>query len=417
MASFQYRAVRSPGQETVEGDVEARTRQEAYQKLIRQDLRPVWLKEGASLSGATSTDTAEASRNTLGPGEKVRLKRAELILFTDELSDLLEAGLQLDTALRVLEERAGQDSLRLLTVALRKKIRDGSSFAAALRTTSPDFGELYCNLVSAGEASGALAPLLRRQASYLQVIDELRARVIQALTYPLFIMVAGVIVITLFLTVLVPQFSELFRRTGMELPLLTRALIATGDIFMSYWWLMAILVAGGIMGFMLMIRDERGRLFWDQQKLRMPLMGTVLSASFYAQFSQTLANLLSNGIPLLQALNLVNEANQNRFLKQKLKRAVDLVAEGASLSYALRKVGGFPPLLIDFIATGEQTGDLDHALRKAGQRYDKDFSRTIERMTNLIQPLAILAMAILVGILAYSIVTAIFQSISAIRVS
>lgn len=171
------------------------------------------------------------------------------------------------------------------------------------------------------------------------------------------------------------------------------------------------------MGFMLMIRDERGRLFWDQQKLRMPLMGTVLSASFYAQFSQTLANLLSNGIPLLQALNLVNEANQNRFLKQKLKRAVDLVAEGASLSYALRKVGGFPPLLIDFIATGEQTGDLDHALRKAGQRYDKDFSRTIERMTNLIQPLAILAMAILVGILAYSIVTAIFQSISAIRVS
>ncbi len=412
MPKFAYQAVKTTG-ERISGEFDVASKSEAYKRLDRERLQPISLKQiGGIDSNSTEKKVSGVAVESSGP---IRLSRKQIIIFTEEMGDLLEAGLQLEPALRIMEEREEASSIKRVTASLRQQVRDGISFSTALRNSSTSFGDLYCNLVSAGELSGALPQILRRQSQYLLAMDELQSRVVQALIYPAFIFLAGFALLFVFMTVLVPQLTVLFKKTDRGLPFVTKLLIGVSDFFVHYWWAMLIVIAASIYGFFYAIRRDAGKIWWHRTQLKLPLVGNVLTSRYYTQFSQTMANLLGNGVPLLNALKLMNAATGNVYLRALMTRVVEIVGEGGSLMRAMKRVGEFPPLFLDMVAVGEQTGDLASSLEKAGNRYDKELTKKIQRLTALIQPVVIFVMAILVGVVAYSIITGIFQAISGLR--
>ena len=411
MALFAYNAVSRDGRR-VSGQLEAQNRAEAFRKLDRDRLQPISLdqQDGGEVNGAEPalSDKPMETRN-------IRLSGSQIILFTEEMSDLLDAGLQLEPALKVMENRKELSSIKAVASALRQQVREGSSLSHALRTVSPSFGDLFCNLVAAGEISGSLPQLLRRQATFLVMIDDLRKKVVSALIYPALIFVLGIGLIFLFMSYLVPQLTTLFQKTGKDLPLVTRILVQTSDFCSHYWWAMLLAVAAVSAGLAQLVRIPVGKLWWHRTQLRIPLFGSVLRGRFYSQFAQTMANLIENGIPLLNSLRLMTSAIGNLHLRALMERVVEAVGEGGSLSRALQRIGEFPPLFIDMIAVGEQTGDLAQALERIGRRYDKELNVKIQRLTSLVQPVVILVMAGMVGLIAYSIINGIFDAVSGLR--
>jgi type II secretory pathway component PulF len=413
MALFNYNAVSQQGTR-VAGKVEAQSRAEAFRKLDRDHLQPISLQQEDSVEtkGARKSSGPEAVET-----RNIRLSGAQIILFTEEMSDLLDAGLQLEPALKVMENRKELSGIKAVASALRQLVREGSSLSGALRLVSPSFGDLFCNLVAAGEVSGSLPQLLRRQATFLVMIDDLRKKVVSALIYPSLIFVLGIGLIFLFMTYLVPQLTSLFQKTGKDLPVLTRLLVQTSGFFSQYWWAILGAIFSVVLGFLQLIRTQPGKRWWHRTQLQIPLFGAVLRGRFYSQFAQTMANLIENGIPLLNSLRLMTSAIGNLHLRGLMQNAVESVAEGGSLSRALQKIGEFPPLFIDMIAVGEQTGDLTLALERIGRRYDKELNIKIGRLTALVQPVVILVMAAMVGLIAYSIINGIFDAVSGLRPS
>lgn len=417
MSVFTYKAFnREGGVET--GEIEARNRPDAIAQIERLKLQPVNVRDAgkpasreAGSAGQSRAERAEADT----PRGPVRLSRQQVILFTEELSDLLDAGLQLESALRIIEERQERSPVKTLAGMLRQRVRDGEGFSNALRQCSPSFGELYCSLCAAGELSGALPSILKRQVSYLTIIADLRSQIVQALIYPAFIVGAGLLLMILFMAVLVPQLISLFEKTDRELPVLTQLLIGTSNFVSAYWWLILLVVVGGWVGFLAYVRQPGGRLWWDHAKLNLPLFGPVFACGFLAQFCQTLSNLVGNGLPLLTGLHLMEKSAGNTFYAAKIERIANIVADGGAFSRAMKRVGGFPEVFIDLVSVGEQTGDLASSLEKAAARYEKEMNRRISRITALIQPVVITGIAVLVGAVVYSIVTSIFEAVSSMR--
>jgi type II secretory pathway component PulF len=412
MALFSYNAVSQDGGR-VSGQVEAQSRAEAFRKLDRERLQPISLvqQEGVEANGTAPPRSGDEPVET----RNIRLSGSQIILFTEEMSDLLDAGMQLEPALRVMEGRNELSSIKTVASALRQQVREGNSLSSALRVVSPSFGDLFCNLVAAGELSGSLPELLRRQAVFLVTLDDLRKKVVSALIYPAMIFVLGIGLIFLFMSYLVPQLTTLFQKTGRDLPVLTRVLVQTSDVFSHYWWAILASIIAVVVGFLQTIRMPFGRLWWHRTQLRLPLFGSVLRGRFYAQFSETMANLIANGIPLLNSLRLMTSAIGNLHIRGLMEKVVEMVREGGTLSRALQRTGEFPPLFIDMILVGEQTGDLAKALERVGRRYYKELNIKIQRLTALVQPVVILVMAAMVGVIAYSIINGIFDAVSGLR--
>lgn len=433
MPVFAYKALASNGSVTT-GEIDAADRPEALRMLDKKGLQPVNLKESSSAvvpsakknssaknnkAKAEETSRAGAKKETKEdeiPEGPIKLKRQEVVLFTEELSDMLGAGLQLEPALKSMENRQELGNLKAVSFKIRQIVRDGVNFSAALKKVSPSFGPLYCSLAAAGEASGALDTILKRQAHYLKTLAELQSRLILAMIYPAFLILAGIAVSIVFVTTLIPQLTQLIQSTpGAKIPLGAAILISMSD-FVSKWWLVILLIVVAAAIFFKAWKDnEANRPAWDQMKLNLPLMGPVISSRFYVQFLETMANLVGNGLPLLRALELSRDATQNLSLRGALNQVIDQVGDGRSFSKALIRNGAFPPLLIDMIAVGEQTGKIDMALRRAAERYDKELDKDLQRIMALVMPTVLIIMAALIGTMAYLMITAIFQTISNIK--
>jgi len=428
MPLFAYKALAANGSVTT-GELDATDRPEALRLLDRKGLQPVNLRETAGGGSSAkkndgkgkTSDSPRAAAKAEGradakeaviPEGPIKLKRHEVVLFTEELSDMLGAGLQLEPALKSMENRQELGNLKAVSFKIRQIVRDGVNFSAALKKVSPSFGPLYCSLAAAGEASGALDTILKRQAHYLKTLAELQARLLLAMIYPSFLVLAGVGVSIVFVTVLIPQLTALIESSGGKMPLGAAILIAVSD-FLSKWWIVIVLTLIAFFIFFKAWKDnDANKPVWDRIKLRLPLIGRVISSRFYVQFLETMANLVSNGLPLLRALELSRDATQNRSLRDHLNKVIEQVGDGRSFSKALIRNGAFPPLLIDMIAVGEQTGKIDQSLRRAAERYDKELDKDLQRIMALIMPTVLIIMAGLIGTMAYLMITAIFQTIS-----
>jgi general secretion pathway protein F/type IV pilus assembly protein PilC len=461
MAVFTYSALKKDGSMAT-GELTANDRSDAFRRLDRNGMQPLSLKEkdaaaAASAAAAQEKKNGKEKKEAAGkemlalkdgkeekpakkektkeglikapgkngakegggkeavPAGPVKLKKGDVIIFTEELSDLLAAGLQLEPALRIMEGRDELSAVKDVTAILRNRIRDGSSFSSSLKAASPTFGELYCNLAAAGEISGALPKILRRQAEYLTAVSALQSKVTTAMIYPICLIVAGMGVTILFVSYLIPQLTVLLKSMNKELPLAAKWMMNVGDFALSYWWAIAAVVGFGVWGFQKITTSETYRPKWDYKKVTMPFFGPLLSARFFVQFLETLSNLLGNGLPLLRALELTRDATPNRYLRALLTKTISMVGEGGSLSRSLKKVGFFPSLLTDMITVGEQTGDLEHALERTARRYDKELQKTIDRGMALVTPVIIFIMALIVGTMAYMMVSIILQSVTSVK--
>jgi type II secretory pathway component PulF len=430
---FAYKALSSSGGVQT-GEVDAADRPEALRLLDKRGLQPVSLKEAAAKTAPAKKQAKEpapaakpapkaAAKPAAGkakgkeveekaPEGPLKLKRPEVIMFTEELSDMLAAGLQLEPALKSMENRQELGGLKDVASRVRQLVRDGMNFSTAIKRVSPSFGPLYCSLAAAGEASGALDTILKRQAHYLKTIAELQSRLILAMIYPAFLIVAGIGVAAVFVTTLIPQLTTLIESTpGGKLPAPIKLMVTTSDFIKAYWYIILIVIVAGGLFFKAWKDNPDNTMTWHQFKLRAPLMGPVVTSRFYVQFLETMANLAGNGLPLLRALELSRDATQNLALRGELNIVIDQVGDGRAFSKALIRTGAFPPLLIDMVSVGEQTGKLDVALRRAAERYDKELDKSLSRIMALIMPTILIIMAALIGTMAYLMITAIFQTI------
>jgi type II secretory pathway component PulF len=421
MPTFAYQAADATGRDT-SGTIDAPDRAAAIRQLTGRGLQPFKIAEGtgkaaAKIAGAAPAKAkgkageAAAEADT-GP---IRLKPIQVQQFTEEMAELLEAGMRLEPALKVLEGRGADAPHRRIAKRLGDLIREGHAFSSALRQSSPSFGELYCAVSAAGEAGGSLGAALRRQAQYLGSVREMRSQAAVALIYPGFLLVSAIGVVLLFTTFLIPRLSVLMANIKGGVPKGIQIIMGFSAFMRQYWWL--VLAGMVLMGlaFWVWSQSKNGRPVWDRVKLRLPFLGNVLTASFHTQFLETLASLSTGGLPLLKGLELASRVSSNVFIQKQLEGVMLSVRDGAALSRALEKTHLFPARLLEMVRIGEHTGEIGAALRRTADRCGRDLGKALEKAMALMQPVIILVMAGLVGIMAYMMISVIFETIQSLN--
>ena len=404
MPEFAYRARNAQGN-LVEGVLDCPDRAVAIRQIELQQCIPIRI----DLVGAEPKISRRDVLAAAPPRQSLKIPYGQLLVFTEQLAHLLQAGMTLDEGLSILEKRLKQPRVQQMTHALHQGLIDGRSFSQSLSEFPRIFPPLYVNMVAAGEASGALSQILLRLVKHLMQTKDLRDRVQQALIYPAFLALAGAILITVFITFMVPQLTNFMSQTGGALPLPTRILVHIHHAITGYWWIGALLAVGVIVGFRAFVRSDEGRTAWDRFRLVIPGYGRIIRHRHYAQFARTLGTLMENGIPLLRSLDLVTEIAGNRFLELKLSEVRRAVIDGATLSVALQEQKLFPDLLTDMMAVGEQTGHFAETMQAIADVYERELDRTVAVISQLIPPVIIVVIAVLVGFVVYSILSAVFE--------
>jgi len=407
MPEFSYRARNAQGG-LVEGVLNVADRSVAIRQIEQQNCVPIRIVAVAAAPQVIDSKGRPAVAAPT-PTHNLKIPHGQLLIFTEQLGHLLQAGMTLDESLGVLEKRLKHARVQQMTKALHQALVDGRSFSQALREFPRIFPALYISMVGAGEASGALPEILSRLVQHLMQAKNLRDRVQQALIYPAFLAFAGAGLITIFITFMVPQLTTFMSQIGGALPLPTRILLAANRIIVGYWWVFVLLVIGAMVAFRAFVRTEEGRMTWDRLRLAIPGYGRIRLHQYYAQFSRTLGTLMENGIPLLKALDLVTEIASNKYLESKLAEVRKAVIDGANLSSALAKEHLFPELFTDMMAVGEQTGHFARTMQTIADVYERELDRTVNIVSTLIPPVIIVLIAIVVGFVVYSILSAVFE--------
>lgn len=406
MATFEYRAVDRAGNRS-EGTIDATDRRTAQLLLERQGRIPVSLKESAKKAAGPKQEWWKLS---VGTGTK--MSQREVMLFTEELSDLISAGMTLGNALNSL---AGDDTPTGRTAAdLRDRIIRGEALSDAVRAHPETFPPLYGNLIKAGEASGALADVLMRLIEHYERIHSMRGKITQALTYPVIVLILGVVTVIFAMVKIVPQFISVFANMNVALPASTRFLIATSDFFRHNGLAAALgAVAIGVL-IQRFVKTDRGLRVLDRLKLRLPLVKGIVANGIYASFARTLQTLLANGVSVINALKITEETVGNSVIADELRHVRERVTDGTTLSGPLAAGGVFPKMMTDLLAIGEQTGDMPSALGHIGRRYESEMDKNIKVFTAALEPILIVFVAAIVGFIAISILSAVFKVSSGI---
>ncbi|HEY0370249.1 MAG TPA: type II secretion system F family protein [Chthoniobacterales bacterium] len=414
MPQFSYRARNAQGG-LVEGTLECPDRGVAIRQIEQLHYIPIRI-DVVGTQPQVVKGTPAAPTTTSGPTQNLKIPHNQLLIFTEQLAHLLQAGMTLDEGLAVLQKRLKHPRVAQMTAALHRALVDGRSFSQALRDFPKIFPAIYVNLIAAGEASGALPEILRRLVEHLQQAKNLRDRVQQALIYPAFLAIAGGVLMTIFITYMVPQLTQFMSNNGGTLPLPTRMLVAFHHGLTTYWWVAAIVIMALIIGVRAFARSDEGRITLDRVRLSIPGYGRIIKHRYYAQFSRTLGTLMENGIPLLKALDLVTEIAGNRYLERKLVDVRRAVIDGVNLSVALTQQDLFPELFTDMMAVGEQTGHFAETMQTIADVYERELDRTVQITSALIPPVIIVVIALVVGFVVYSILTAVFEMTSSLQV-
>ncbi|MEN9434870.1 MAG: hypothetical protein RLZZ422_2459 [Pseudomonadota bacterium] len=383
MPPFNYKAVKLSG-EAVEGSLEANSEAHAIEQLQAQGLIPVRV-----LSTKGSKSTSSKAIKLSGSG---KVSQNDIVALTQQLSSMLKAGLPLDRALGVLLEITDNKGVNHLVKEIQDKVRSGRNFADALEE-SGKFSRFYVNMVRAGEASGSVDEALERLVEYMLRAKELRSTVMSALIYPIILLVVAVSSIIALLIFVVPQFSRMFEDMGGQLPALTKAVIAAGDMLKHQWWLLLAIMLGVLLLIQVLLKNEATRNSLDKSMLKWPLVGSLISKVEMARFSRSLSTLLHNGVPLLGALQIVKNTMSNRVMARAVEEAAGSLKQGESLTKTLLSKGVFPPYALHMLRVGEETGQMEHLLNEVATIYDAEVKTSVQQLLALMEPLLILLMA------------------------
>jgi general secretion pathway protein F len=338
-----------------------------------------------------------------------RVGADQLILFTRELSTLLNAGLALDRALEVLTGIAEDETVRAMLFRIRDEVRSGATLSTALASQSGIFSRLYLSMVRAGEAGGALSKVLLRLSEHLERADELRATVVSALMYPTILIAVSAISVMTLLIFVVPQFTQLLEESGKALPLATQIVVNTGGFLRGYWWIILSVTAGAVFLFRRWLEDPAALLRWDAWLLRLPLAGDLIAKVEVARFARTLGTLLGNGVALLPGLSIARETLGNTMLGEALGRVAAELKAGRGLGRPMLQEGMFPKLAVHMVMVGEETGRLEETLLRVAEVYDQEVQRALKRVLTLLEPALILGLAVVIAGIILSILLALLS--------
>ncbi len=426
MPVFSYKAKSRSGELTT-GTVDAPDKRSALLQVERMGYVPISLREGTS-SGRASPSKEEKKKErkpaarakgrgfTLSGKRPARMTMREVLFFTRELSDLLASGMTLGNALNTLAQRETGKAQDIVIPQLRDEIIQGASLSDALSKRSDTFSTLYISMVRAGEASGDLAGVLERLCRHYERVQEAREKILMALSYPVIVLVVGVITIFFIMIFVVPRFSQIFAELGSTLPLPTRILIGFSSFLLDYWWAITAVVLAIIAVARSYLRSEEGIRRWHAAQLRMPIISGIVNANAFSQFARTLGALLHNGVPVLQALSIVENTVGNTLIAEEIKNARGRVTDGTTISAPLAAGKVFPPMLTDMLAVGEEAGDMAGALSHIANRYEYELDRSVKLLTTIIEPVLILVIAAMVGFVAISMLLAVFDLTSGLSV-
>ena len=385
MPIFQYKGYRTDGSQAA-GTIEANSAKDAALRLRESGLYPKNVREAVY-----------QRRFALFQKPDVSL----LPSITRQLSTLLSSGVTLmDAITSIAEEQRG--FWKNVLVSIKEKVASGSSLSKAFEEYQTIFPEFYVHMVAAGEASGNLANVLENMADFLESQASLRSKVRTSMIYPVFMVCVGFVVLSFLFAFVIPKITRIFKDTQSALPFITVVLIAASDIVQHYWWLVIGALSGAVFGFRRL--REKNRLFIDRLILRLP--GNIPQSLYFGRFARTLGFLLEGGLPVLRALELGAKSMGNESLEKKVDEAGKRVAEGARLSSSL---DGFPPVLLQLIATGERSGQLVPILKKAAASYEEEFSRRVQKALSYLEPTMILVMGLIVGLIVLAVLLPIFQ--------
>jgi len=403
MPTFTYTARTRKG-ERIEGAVEAPNRRAALASIERQGHVPVAVAEKAAAAAAA----ARAERLSWQARPR-RMGTRDVLLFTTELSDLLSSGMKLGNALNSLARRPTGRAGDRIIAALRDDIIRGSSLSEALAQQPASFSNLYVSMIRAGEASGALDEVLRRLVAHYERTQETKEKIIMAFTYPAIVVVIGSATLIFAMLKVIPQFERIFREIGQALPLPTRILIGTSSWLVRYGWLALIGLLLAILLAHRGLKTEVGRLWRDRCLLRLPLIRKVVASGVFANFARTLGTLMANGVPVIQALAIVEKTIGNGVISREIRNARERVTDGTTISGPLAQSKVFPPIMTDMLAIGEESGDVPSALAHIARRYENELDRSVKIFTTALEPILIVLVALGVGFVAISILMAVFS--------
>jgi type II secretory pathway component PulF len=424
MPQFSYRARRRSG-ELVEGVLDVADRTAAVSQIERLGLFPVAVD--ASKAGAVNTsDGKRAPAQVPFAGflpsslraqmrQKRKPKLQELATFTHQLANLLNSGMTLVTALNSMTHLESKGIPASVSKDLKTEVTEGRSLSDAMAKQPRIFSDLYVNMVRSGEQSGSLVEVLRRMANHFQQFAEVQGKFTSALIYPAMVICVGIGLIIFFMTFMMPKFITIFNGFDVALPLPTRMLIQTSKIFENYWWLLVAIV---ILIFILFKRFQSsatGRRKIDEWKMSAPVVGKVVKLNLFGQFARTLGTLLHNGVPVLTALRITEQVLPNVIIREAIAKTREAVTDGKTLAQPIAHSKIFPQLMVDLIRIGEETGDVPGALNNVADTYEGELAISLRLMTQLIEPILIICMAVLVGFLLLSIFLPLFTLISNIH--
>ena len=420
MPQFSYKARRRSG-ELVQGVLDVADRSAALVQIERLGLFPVAVDapKGGVTQAVGQVARGKADLSALMPSvmrramtHKRKPKLQELATFTQQLANLLNSGMPLIVALNSMTHLQTKGISSDVSRDLRQEVMEGRGLSDAMSKQPRIFSDLYVNMVRAGEQSGALVDVLRRMAEHFERFSEVQSKFLSALMYPMFVAVVGVGIIIFFMAFILPRFLSLFAASQVQLPLSTRILVGVSHAFGSYWWLMAAAVIVLLVVFKRFQATEEGKRKIDEWKMNLPLFGKVVRLNLYGQCARTLSTLLENGVPVLTALKITEQIVPNRIIREAIAKAREAVTDGKTLAQPLARSKVFPQLMVDLVKIGEETGDVPGALKNVADTYENELSIALRVMTNMIEPIMIVTMAVGVGFLLLSVLSAMFSLIS-----
>ncbi|RFF32700.1 type II secretion system F family protein [Wenzhouxiangella sediminis] len=394
MSAFQWRGRNARGQ-LVDGRVEADSTDAVAQQLMRLDITPI------EIESAPSVETESVSLSQRLGMDKPGIN--DLILFTRQMYTLSKAGVPIIHGLRNVGESTRNPQLRHAIEDVVDALESGRDLASGMAQNPKVFPTMFVSIVRVGESSGNLEQAFSQLTDYLELERDFRAKLKQALRYPIMVITAMFIAVAILMTFVIPTFAEFFDRFDAELPLPTRIIIGASNFTADWWWVILLAIGAALLGFRAWIRTENGRYRWDRLKLRFPVVGKILFQGTMARFARTFSMTYRSGVPLIQGLTLTARAVENEYIGQAVNDMRTGIERGESLSRTAAATGLFSPLVLQMLGIGEETGDVDSMLTETAEYYEREVDYDLNNLSAYIEPILLIFLAILVLVLALGV--------------
>ena len=402
MATYAW-AGRNPSGESVSGEVTAESRAEALQQLRRRRI---------AVSAVKAKSKTDQTLARFDPRNKVKVR--DLAVFTRQFGTMLKAGLPLVLCLDTLSRQAERARLKAVLKQVMQDVEAGTTLADALRRHKDLFGDLYIQMVHAGESSGVMDEILDRLSEYLEKADALQRKVKSAMMYPAVVLSVAFLACGFMLVAIIPNFAKMFADFGAQLPLPTRVVLIASHILTRFWWVGAIAIGGGVFAFRKYRATPKGRFRIDAAMLRFPLVGPIIRKSAVARFTRTLGTLVHSGAPLLESLQITADTSGSMVIREAVLATRRSISSGNTIAEPLRACGVFPPMAVQMISVGEQTGQLDVMLNRVAEFYDDEVDTAVAGLTSIIEPVMIVFMGGIVGGMVVAMYLPIFKMINVV---